>query len=91
LAFNYFGLRELDAEGGVLLSTANALRQAEQLTEDRRRGGVASDYDVYQAKTILDQTEAQAKQIQVQRAQYEHAIAVLAGQNPATSLWLGAL
>jgi multidrug efflux system outer membrane protein len=84
LAMNYFGLRELDAERDVLLSTVNALRQAEQLTEDRRRGGVASDYDVYQAKTILDQTEAQATQLDIQRAQYEHAIGVLAGQNPST-------
>jgi multidrug efflux system outer membrane protein len=84
LAMNYFGLRELDAEREVLLSTLDALRQAEQLTEARRHGGLASDYDVYQAKTLLDQTDAQAKQIEIQRAQYEHAIAVLAGQNPST-------
>jgi multidrug efflux system outer membrane protein len=84
LAMNYFGLRELDAERDVLLGTVEALRQAEQLTEDRRRGGLASDYDVYVAKTIFDQTESQAKQIEIQRAQFEHAIAVLAGQNPST-------
>ena len=84
LAMNYFGLRELDAERSVLLATVEALRQAEQLTEERRRGGLASDYDVYQAKTLLDQTESQAKQIDIQRAQYEHVIAVLTGQNPST-------
>jgi multidrug efflux system outer membrane protein len=84
LAMNYFGLRELDSEGNVLLATLEALRQAEQLTEARRRGGLASDCDVYQAKTILDQTDAQKKQIEIQRAQYEHAIAVLTGQNPST-------
>jgi outer membrane protein, multidrug efflux system len=39
---------------------------------------------VYQAKTLLDQTESQAKQIDIQRAQYEHVIAVLTGQNPST-------
>ncbi|MBV8550344.1 MAG: efflux transporter outer membrane subunit [Acidobacteriaceae bacterium] len=83
VAMNYFGLRELDSERNVLLATVEALGQAEQLTENRRRGGLASDYDVYQAKTILDQTESQAKQIEIQRAQYEHAIAVLAGQNPS--------
>jgi multidrug efflux system outer membrane protein len=81
---NYFDLRELDAERNVLLATLDALGKAEKLTEDRRRGGLASDYDVYVAKTIFDQTEAQAKQIEIQRAQYEHAIAVLAGQNPST-------
>ncbi|HEX4165373.1 MAG TPA: efflux transporter outer membrane subunit [Bryobacteraceae bacterium] len=84
LAMNYFGLRELDAEREVLLATLEALRQAEQLTEMRRRGGLASDYDVYQAKTLLDQTDAQAKQIEIQRAEYEHAIAVLSGENPST-------
>lgn len=84
LAMNYFGLRELDAEREVLLSTLQALRQAEQLTEVRRKGGLASDYDVYQAKTLLDQTDAQAKHIEIQRAQFEHIIAVLSGQPPST-------
>jgi outer membrane protein, multidrug efflux system len=83
LALNYFGLRELDAERDVLLATVDALRQAEQLTEARRRGGLASDYDVYQAKTLLDQTISQSQQIDIQRAQYEHVIAVLTGQNPS--------
>jgi multidrug efflux system outer membrane protein len=84
LAINYFGLRELDAERDVLLATLSALRQALDLTEKRRSGGLASDYDVYQAKTLLDQTDAQAKHIEIQRAQFEHIIAVLAGVNPST-------
>jgi multidrug efflux system outer membrane protein len=84
LAMNYFGLRELDAEREVLLATLQALQQAEQLTEMRRKGGLASDYDVFQAKTLLDQTEAQAKHIEIQRAQFEHVIAVLSGQLPST-------
>jgi multidrug efflux system outer membrane protein len=84
LAINYYGLRELDAEREVLLATLQALQQAEQLTEARRKGGLASDYDVYQAKTLLDQTDAQAKHIDIQRAQFEHVIAVLTGQAPST-------
>jgi outer membrane protein, multidrug efflux system len=84
LAINYFGLRELDAEREVLLGTVQALRDAEQLTEMRRKGGLASDYDVYQAKTLLDQTDAQTKHIEIQRAQFEHVIAVLSGQPPST-------
>jgi multidrug efflux system outer membrane protein len=84
LAMNYFGLRELDAERGVLLATLQALQQAEQLTESRRKGGLASDYDVFQAKTLLDQTDAQAKHIEIQRAQFEHVIAVLIGQPAST-------
>jgi multidrug efflux system outer membrane protein len=84
LAMNYFGLRELDAEREVLLATLQALQQAEQLTEMRRKGGLASDYDVFQARTLLDQTDAQAKHIEIQRAQFEHVIAVLTGQPPST-------
>ncbi len=84
LAMNYFGLRDLDAEREVLLATLQALQEAEQLTEMRRKGGLASDYDVFQAKTLLDQTDAQAKHIEIQRAQFEHVIAVLTGQPPST-------
>ena len=84
LAINCYGLRELDAERDVLLATLQALQRAEQLTEARRKGGLASDYDVYQAKTLLDQTDAQAKHIDIQRAQFEHVIAVLTGQPPST-------
>jgi multidrug efflux system outer membrane protein len=84
VAMNYFGLRELDAEREVLVATLQALQQAEQLTEARRKGGLASDYDVYQAKTLLDQTDAEAKHIEIQRAQFEHVIAVLTGQVPST-------
>lgn len=84
VAMNYFGLRELDAEHDVLLDTLQALQQAEQLTEMRRKGGLVSDYDVYQAKTLLDQTNAQAQHLEIQRAQFEHLIAVLTGQLPST-------
>ncbi len=84
LAINYYGMRELDAEHEVLLATTQALQEAEQLTEARRNGGLASDYDVYQAKTLLDQTDAQAQHLEIQRAQFEHVIAVLTGQPPST-------
>ena len=84
LAMNYFGLRELDAEHEVLLTTLQSLQEAEQLTEMRRKGGLASDYDVFQAKTLVDQTDAQAKHIEIQRSQFEHVIAVLTGQLPSS-------
>ena len=55
-----------------------------RLTLDRRASGVASQADVAQAETQLKTTQAQAIDVGVQRAQLEHAIALLMGQAPAT-------
>jgi len=46
--------------------------------------GIDSDQDVAQAETQLNTTEAQATDLGIQRAQMEHAIALLIGQ-PASS------
>jgi outer membrane protein, multidrug efflux system len=84
LAIDYYGLRELDEEREVLNSTLQVLQQSLDLTERRLRGGLASEYDVSIAKTLLDQTDAQAQQIEIQRSQFEHVIAVLTGQPAST-------
>jgi outer membrane protein TolC len=47
------------------------------------QGGLASDVDVEQARTILETTRAQMIDVRVARAQYEHAVAVLVGKPPA--------
>jgi outer membrane protein TolC len=53
------------------------------LTKDRYNAGVASGGDVALAQTQLDTTRAQLIDLGVARAQYEHAIAILAGKPPA--------
>jgi len=58
--------------------------QSLQLTEDRFTAGIASGADVAQAKTQLESTRAQLIDVGVGRAQFEHAIATLIGQTPAT-------
>jgi NodT family efflux transporter outer membrane factor (OMF) lipoprotein len=83
LAVDYFGARALDAEEKLLLDSVTQYERALQLNEDRYNGGLASEVEVEQARTILETTRAQAVDVGVARAQYEHAIAVLVGKPPA--------
>jgi multidrug efflux system outer membrane protein len=87
LAVDYFSVRETDAERTILDSTIAQLQQALDLTTNRFRGGIASELEVQQAKTLLDQTKAQAQALDEQRSQLEHAIAVLDGR-PASEFSL---
>lgn len=82
LAINYFELRSLDAQKQLLDDTVAAFEKALQLTQNRFQGGVAAGAEVAQAQTQLEATRAQAIDVGVMRAQYEHAIAVLTGQQP---------
>ena len=83
LASDYFQLRALDAEEQLLNSTVAAYEKALDLTQNRFKGGVASQVDVAQAQTQLETTRAQAIDVAVQREQFEHAISVLTGQTPS--------
>src|SRR5438874_4193035 len=83
LAIDYFLARSLDAEEQLLNSTVTQYEQALELIETRFAGGVASDVEVQQARTQLESTRAQAIDVGVARAQYEHAVAILIGKPPA--------
>lgn len=83
LALAYFGARTLDAEEHLLTTTVKEYQDALDLTQSRYDGGLASEVEVEQAKTQLETTQAQAVAVGVQRAQYEHAVAVLAGKPPS--------
>src|SRR6202166_433436 len=80
VAMDYYSLRETDAERQVLDATVEEMQSAVDLTTNRFRGGLTSELEVKQAQTLLDQTKAQAQALDVQRAQLEHAIAVLEGK-----------
>ena len=84
VAVSFFQLRGVDLQAQLLRSTLDAYRQTLQLTRDRLRGGLASDSDVQQATAQLEDTQAQLVDLSVQRAQYEHAIAVLVGEPAST-------
>jgi NodT family efflux transporter outer membrane factor (OMF) lipoprotein len=83
LAQNYLELRGLDSQKQLLQSTVEAYEKALELTTNRYQQGVASKLDVVQAQTQIENTKTQLIDTEVQRAQYEHAIAVLLGKAPA--------
>ena len=83
LAIDYFAARTLDAEEKLLQDTVAQYQQALDLNEERYSGGLASEVEVEQARTILETTQAQLVDVGVARAQYEHAAAVLVGKAPA--------
>ncbi len=83
VAADYFTLRALEAEHRIVADSIGTFRRSLELTQERRRGGVASDLDVSQAETQLRATEAQLPALDLQRENTSHALATLSGQ-PAT-------
>jgi NodT family efflux transporter outer membrane factor (OMF) lipoprotein len=84
LASDYFALRGLDAQKQLLDSTVIAYQKALDLTQNRYVGGLAARAEVAQAETQLETTQAQDIDVRVARAQFEHALAALAGQPAST-------
>ena len=80
LAGDYFTLRQLDTELGILNRTVETLQKGLQLVDSRHKGGVASGLDVAQEETLLNTTRTQAILLKQQRKQFEDAIAVLVGK-----------
>lgn len=83
LAQSYLQLRVLDGQRRLLWATVEAYARSLRLTENQYRAGMVTKADVTQALTQLKSTEAQAIDLDYQRAQLEHAIAVLIGVPPA--------
>jgi NodT family efflux transporter outer membrane factor (OMF) lipoprotein len=84
LASDYFALRAEDAQQMLLDQTVADYTQSLQLTQNLYRGGGAALADVAQAEAQLETARTQAADVRLQRAQSEHAIAVLLGENPST-------
>jgi len=84
LAFDYFEARSADAQEKLLNDTVKYYEEAFRITTNRFEGGVAPKSDVDQARTQLEAAKVSARDITLQRAQFEHAIAVLLGEPPAS-------
>jgi outer membrane protein, multidrug efflux system len=87
LAADYFNLRELDREAGVVRQSVEIQRKGLDLVNQRHEGGVASGLEVAQQAALLDSTATQLSLVEQQRAQFEHAISVLVGK-PASAFTL---
>ncbi len=80
LASDYFTLRQLDTELGILDRTTAALTRALELIQARHDAGIASGLDVAQEETLLAATRTQTTLLRQRRDEVEHGIAVLVGE-----------
>jgi NodT family efflux transporter outer membrane factor (OMF) lipoprotein len=83
LATDYFQLRIADELKSLLDAEVADFERSLRITRNRYEAGTAAKTDVASAETQLEQTRAQAINVGVSRAQFEHAIAVLIGMPPA--------
>lgn len=80
---NYFSLRISDERKRVLQASVAAFGRALEIVRNQFNAGTVSQLDVAQAQAQYDQTRAQLVAEGVNRAQFEHAIAVQIGRAPA--------
>jgi len=90
LATDYFSLRGADNQQGLLDQTVVDYTKALQLEQNLYNGGAAALSDLVQAQAQLETAKTQAADVHLQRAQLEHAIAVLIGE-PASNFHLDAM
>lgn len=83
LAANYFQLRQSDAQRALLAATLEGYGRVLQITKNRFEAGIAQKSDVLQAETQLANARVDELSLARQRAQLEHAIAILVGKAPA--------
>ena len=83
LAADYFQLRELDSEIAVVQKAIAYQQQGLTLVNNRHTGGAASGLEVAQQQVVLDSSITQLSLLQQQRAQFQHALAMLQGLAPA--------
>ena len=83
-ATDYLSVREADAETAILQATIVGYERSLKITQNRYAAAIAAKSDVLQAETTLANARASLAALVQQRKQLFHAMAVLAGQPPAT-------
>jgi NodT family efflux transporter outer membrane factor (OMF) lipoprotein len=84
VAVDYFEIRAQDAFKQLFDSTVSAYQDSVDVTRIQFQAGIASEEVVAQAETQLESTQAEDTNLDILRAQYEHAIAMLTGQPAST-------
>ena len=80
---NYFSLRVADESRRLFEASAAAYQRSLQIVQNQVNAGIASNLDLAQARTLVQQTQAQVVAATLQRTLFEHAIAALIGKAPA--------
>ncbi|HEX9138500.1 MAG TPA: efflux transporter outer membrane subunit [Steroidobacteraceae bacterium] len=83
LAADYFQMRAADEQTRLYDSEIEDFKEALRITQNQVKAGTTTLADVYAAETQLEGTQAAAVNVQLIRAKYEHAIAVLTGRPPS--------
>jgi len=83
LVLDYFSLRSVDAQRALLADTIAGYERVLKITQNRFDAGIIQHSDVYQAETQLATARSDELTLARQRAQLEHALAVLVGKSPA--------
>ncbi|MCX5658611.1 MAG: efflux transporter outer membrane subunit, partial [Planctomycetota bacterium] len=83
VAINYFSLRSLDAQAEIVDRNIALFRRQVEITQKQFKVGLVSKTDMLQAQAQLEGTATQAIELRRQRADVEHALAVLVGRPPS--------
>jgi NodT family efflux transporter outer membrane factor (OMF) lipoprotein len=83
LVANYFVVRQLDAQRALLATTIEGYERVLEIARNRYDAGIVAKADVLQAETQLANARSDELSLKRQRAEFEHAIAILLGRAPA--------
>ncbi|WP_280140845.1 efflux transporter outer membrane subunit [Luteibacter sp. UNCMF331Sha3.1] len=84
VAQRYFAIRELDAETAVFRRAVELRTDALTFAQHRMEAGDISGLELAQAEAELASAQSDAMTVDRQRANAEHALAVLLGDSPST-------
>ncbi|MGA2500340.1 MAG: efflux transporter outer membrane subunit [Tepidisphaeraceae bacterium] len=83
VAQDYFTLRFLDTQDELLSGTVESYRKQVELTQKQVKADLASRITEQQAAALLNSTISQQVDVRRQRADTEHALAILLGRAPS--------